>query len=46
MAIKQPKIKVQAEIGNILRGSGISNQIAEPYCASRAISKPNTGGSS
>jgi hypothetical protein len=43
MAIKQPKIKAQAEIGNILRGTGISNQLAEPYCASRKISKPNKG---
>jgi hypothetical protein len=44
MAIKQLKIKVEAEIGNILRGTGISNQLAEPYCASKTISKPNTGG--
>jgi hypothetical protein len=44
MAIKQPKIKAQAEIGNILRGSGISNQLAEPYCASKTINRPNTGG--
>jgi hypothetical protein len=43
MAIKQPKIKAQAEIGNILRGSGISNQVAEPYCASKTISKPKKG---
>jgi hypothetical protein len=44
MAIKQPKMKVRAEIGNILRGTGISNQLAKPYCTSKTISKPNTGG--
>jgi hypothetical protein len=44
MTIKQPKIKVQAEIGNILRGTGISNQLAKPYYASKTISNPNTGG--
>jgi hypothetical protein len=44
MAKKQPEIKVQAEIGKILRGTGISNQLAEPYCASKTISKPNRGG--
>jgi hypothetical protein len=44
MAIKQPKIKVEAEIGNILRGSGISNQLAEHYCASKTTSKLNKGG--
>jgi len=44
MAIKQPKIKAQAEIGNILIGSGISNQLAKHYFASKTISKPNKGG--
>jgi len=40
MAIKQLKIKSQAETGNILRGSGISNQSAKHYFASTTISKP------
>jgi hypothetical protein len=43
MAIKQPKIKAQAEIGNILRGSGISNQSAKHYFVSKTICRPNTG---
>jgi hypothetical protein len=44
MAIKQPKIKAQAETGNILRGSGISNRLAKHYFDSKTIIKLNTGG--
>ena len=39
--MKKPKIKIKAEIGNILRGSGISNQFASYYYFLKTISKPD-----
>jgi len=41
LIIDEFKIWIKAEIGNILRGSGISNQVAGHYLNSKAISNPN-----
>jgi len=40
LAIKKLKINIQAEIGNILRGTGISNEGMEDYLNLKTINKP------
>jgi hypothetical protein len=43
LMIKNPEINMKAEIGNILRGTGISRQFAGHYIHSQTITNSRKG---